>query len=366
MDNETPQFRLKKLGSEDKTEPVESPQEDSPTFEQPQALTDPQAAPTINQSPRPEKKSPLRLKYQESAHVQNTEDNPSVELPQKPACPQCKRPMTSLSATICTHCGYTKKRENVEEEEHPSWIQAATISKEALICLIIGLTMTLILTSGNFQFLYFILHHFNILVHEFGHCAWSWMMGFQAFPAFDFQHGGGMTMTFGRKPSWLIAGFIIFCIAGTAFKYRKYKMIVFGLLAICAFNIFAITNYKYGDVIVYGGHATEAIFGCVFIYRGLTNVSVHHVVERVLYFFLGTFLLLDQYFFSKGIMSDPVRRAQYIEGKPSTLNDMVKISHSHVITLDSALVFHLQFCLFSAVMTYVIYVLSMRFYTTVE
>ena len=103
-------------------------------------------------------------------------------------------------------------------------------------------------------------------------------------------------------------------------------MISAGLLAICAFNIYSIQSYKYASVIVYGGHATEVIFGCTFIYRGLTNVSVHHAIERVLYFFLGTFLLLDQYFFSKAIMTDPVRRAEYIEGKPSTLNDMVKLT----------------------------------------
>ena len=173
-------------------------------------------------------------------------------------------------------------------------------------------------------------------------------------------------MTFGRKPSWAIAGFIIFCIAGTAFKYRKYKMIALGLLAICAFNIYSIQSYKYASVIVYGGHATEVIFGCIFIYRGLTNVSVNHVVERVIYFFLGTFLLLDQYFFSKSIMTDAVRRAEYIEGKPGTLNDMVKLSHRHVISLDETLIFHLNFCIFAAIATYVIYVLSMRFYTTVE
>ena len=253
-----------------------------------------------------------------------------------------------------------------EDLERPSWSQAATISKEALICLTIGLTMTLILTSGKLEFLRFILHHFNILVHELGHCAWSWMMGYQAFPAFDFQHGGGMTMTFGRKPDWIIAGFIIFCLAGTAFKYRKYKMIAFGLLFICAFNIFAIKTYKFADVITYGGHATEVIFGCVFIYRGLTNVSVHNAVERVLYFFLGTFLLLDQYFFSRAIIHDAVRRAEYIEGKPGTLNDMVKLSRSQGISLDESLMYHLNFCILAAVLTYVVYVLSMRFYSTVE
>ncbi|MCM8534787.1 MAG: M50 family metallopeptidase [Lentisphaeraceae bacterium] len=306
------------------------------------------------------KKSPLRLKDQSLSRTnQEPEENKIL-----PPCPSCQKPLASETAIICIHCGHKQQNAYVDDEDDsPSWIDCFKLDKEAFICLIIGFAMTLVLTSGYFPFLRGVISYFNVLVHEFGHCAFSWMMGFQSFPAFDFQHGGGVTLSFGEKPNWAIAGFIIFCVAGTAVKFYRYKLIALSLLAICAFNVVAILTNNYRPVIIYGGHATEAILGCVFLYRGLTNVSVHHVIERVLYFFLGSFLLLDQYFFSHEIMHDAHRRADYIEGKPGSLNDMVKLSDKFNISLDASLIFHLNFCIFAALFTYAVYVISMKLYT---
>ena len=217
MEDNIPKFKLKKLGSDqEETKPAKPTTAEFETNQQDNhdAYTETQIHEPIPQTVSPEKKSSLRLRNQEHSNIQEPSEEAPKELPLNQFVHNVISQWHLLSATICIHCGYTKKREHLEDEERPSWIQAAVISKEALICLVIGLIMTLILTSGKLEFLRFVIHHFNILVHEFGHCAWSWMMGFQAFPAFDFQHGGGMTMTFGRKPSWAIAASSFFVLLG--------------------------------------------------------------------------------------------------------------------------------------------------------
>ncbi len=56
----------------------------------------------------------------------------------------------------------------------------------------IGLVLALILP--RFPFLNFIFTPILTIVHELGHTVASWLFGYPAYPAFDFQYGGGVTV----------------------------------------------------------------------------------------------------------------------------------------------------------------------------
>ena len=130
--------------------------------------------------------------------------------------------------------------------------------------------------------------------------------------------------------------------------------------------IAALTFGWHQNIILYGGHGTEAIFGSVFLFRGLANVSVHHVIERVLYFFLGTFMLLDEYLFAQDLLHDEEKRSWYLEGKPNAMNDFDRLSDIFFTNLDKPVMFHAAFCIACAITAYLVYVISTRLYTRLE
>ena len=242
------------------------------------------------------------------------------------------------------------------------WILCFLFKKEAFISLLIGLGMNLLIIFAELKWVIFVLQNLGGLIHEFGHCIWAWMMGFVSLPAFNFVHRGSPTLAFGESPNWWIAGIIISWLIIMAYKIWNYKKLVsLSILMICLFNIVAILTDSYREVMIYGGHATVLIVGNIFIYRGLTNIAVHHQLERVLYFFFGIFLLINEYLFSIEIMNNLSIRAEYLK-EFRTLNDMVKISDIFKITLDQSLMFHINSCFISTAITYIIYVISRRLY----
>ena len=74
----------------------------------------------------------------------------------------------------------------------------------------------LLLSSGRLTFIF---HPFITLVHELGHAACGWLLGYPAIPAFDFVHGGGVTSHFGRL--WVLIGGIYGGFGYVSYRYRK-------------------------------------------------------------------------------------------------------------------------------------------------
>ena len=149
-----------------------------------------------------------------------------------------------------------------------------------------------------------------------------------------------------------------------AYSFRRYKLILFGFISIIVILAFAQIMKWDQMAITYMGHGTVAIMGSLFLYRGLSNVAVHHVVERVLYFFLGFFSLIEEYLFTQKVIESPFYRELYLGGKGGLANDFDKL-HDHLhISLNSAIGYHSVFCIFAPMAAYFIYVLTIRYYSS--
>lgn len=272
-------------------------------------------------------------------------------------CPECGFSLPT-NAPKCFNCGAS-----LYEAEENSWKESLSISKEATIALSIGFIGAIVLVFGDFQFSRFILRHFNILVHEFGHAIFGWLSGFFSVPAFDFSHGGGVTVHMGDKPNKgiLVAVAVIF--VWLLYAFKRYKLIFASIAGI--FTLLALSFlFGWGPlVMMYGGHGTVVIMGGLFLFRGLSNVAVHHFAERILYFFLAAFVILDELQFTQMLKKDAGFRSQYLDGKGGIMNDFHKISEHLNISLNTAVNFHAFFCFLVPVLAYAIYVIAMKNYS---
>jgi hypothetical protein len=187
-------------------------------------------------------------------------------------------------------------------------------------------------------------------------------LGYFSIPAFDFSHGGGVAVTSENLNIGIRVGAYIL-LAWAVFTFRQYKLILSGLGLIIAIIVF-IQLLKWDQTaITYMGHGTVAIMGGVFLFRGLSNVAVHHFVERILYFFLAFFTLLEEFTFTWKVVHNPEFRAFYHEGKGDITNDFIKISNYFKCSLDTALNLHAVVIILVPFISYGIYVLAMRFYS---
>ena len=271
-------------------------------------------------------------------------------------CPSCGAE-NSVVVEICHQCGYQLK-----EYEKTDWKDCLLLSKEATITLVLGLILALAVSFGDLKFARFIIHHFITLVHEFGHAFCSWLFGYFAVPAFDFTHGGGVTITdTSLNVSVRIGVYVV--LAWCMWMFRRYKLIlsgfgvIVGSLALCQIM-------KWDQLaIIYMGHGTVAIMGGIFLFRGMSNVSVHHVVERALYFFLAFFVLIEEYLFTRKVVENPGFKEMYLEGKGGIEHDFHRLCNHLHMGLDEAISYHSVFCIIVPIATYGIYILGMRNYS---
>ena len=291
-------------------------------------------------------------------------------------CQQCKGAFSSPPgytgmSCSCPFCGAVNTLTDPQlsngdasavEEEVNTWAESFLISKEATAALTIGLIAALLITLGDFKFVRFIIHHFVTLVHEFGHAFFSWLQGYFAIPAFDFTHGGGVTMTNERASIGIRIGVFV-CFGILAWKFHKYKLILIPTIIIAALILLSILTNKTELVLVYMGHGTVLLMGGIFLFRGLSNVSVHHFAERVIYFFLGFFSILEEYMFTRRVIENPGYRELYLEGKGGILNDFDRIGDILMISMDKAVGFHSLICILTPLISYFIYVIVVKNYS---
>jgi hypothetical protein len=344
-------FKLKRLG--DESEKTSSPPE---TIESTAECED------IS----PIQKSPLRLAKRVQAETSELSKDKPSEISQAqntylPTCKKCKMKLASASAILCLNCGY----KDVDEQSEPvknTWLGSLIPEKEAIICAIIGGVIAYLIFN-HFPFLYYILSTVGTLLHEFGHAMWGWFMGHPSIPAFDFTHGGGVTIQMGDKPNYLITGAFIGGFIYAIYYFRQYKLIALLFLSLISIIVCGQVFEWQSILIIYGGHATEAIFGMLCLYRGLSNVSVHHSVERALYFFLGYFMLFNEYVFSNKLKDDPAYLDWYKEGKDGIANDFDRLADIFHTNIETIANFHTFFVFVNFGLAYFAYVVAMRLYS---
>lgn len=229
------------------------------------------------------------------------------------------------------------------------------IGKNGWLAWVIGF----VVASGLFlsPFLRAVLGYLNVLVHEIGHSLFAWLFGFPSIPTFDFLHGGGFALQFGRQPIILIIYYALF--AWLVYRYRKnwLSLIMLGLLVAlyswCAFRPF------HHIIILYMGHGTEPLFAGILLFRAISwrKVSMSSF-ERPLNAVLGFFVLFSSIYFAYEKLSNAQQLSLYAAPQKGgkVWNDFVLIANSTLnIDLSTFFYFYLFVCLSVPVFVFLLY-----------
>jgi hypothetical protein len=184
----------------------------------------------------------------------------------------------------------------------------------------LGLGMAAALTF--FPFLSFILSPLSTMVHEIGHTVVLWLFGYSAIPAFDFAHGGGVTMSDLERSSLIVWAWVAGALI-LAWWQREKPFVLAGLgaLALVYFMMFNRTGETLA--ITLGGHGGEILFGALFLYRGLTGWGCKVEGERPLYAFLAFMILFSSIRLGVSLLGNSLEKAYYLQGKGGIDNDLV-------------------------------------------
>lgn len=204
-------------------------------------------------------------------------------------------------------------------------------------------------------FTHFIFSYFNILTHELGHAMFSWMFGRFAIPSFDFMFGGGMTMIYDRAPGFTVVMAIVFIIAAF-FSLRNFFrlawLVVFG--AVYFTIILTGADEALG---IFMGHGSELIFVGIFLYRGISSFACKYEAERYIYVMLASFMLFNDISFANGLLFDPYKVSEYMEGKGGIVdNDFVRVANEYWhVKLSTVVSFYYFLSLITPVVTILLY-----------
>lgn len=178
------------------------------------------------------------------------------------------------------------------------------------------------------------------LVHEFGHAAGAWVFARGAIPAFDFQHGGGVTAhTLDRSAFIMLVIWGLF--AYWIYTRRANRKAMGVAIATVALHTLVWTTGGDFHLAAYAGHGGTVIFAAIFLYRFLSGAAVAHEAEQWLYGILAFFLLFDEVRLCGGILFDTHGvRAMYLAGKGGIAHDFNKLGH-WMMGLDFWAVFHI-------------------------
>ena len=219
------------------------------------------------------------------------------------------------------------------------------IDKSGWISLICGFICALIpFFWGSLRW---IMSYLKILIHEIGHSVIAWLFGYPCVPTFNLRHGGGLAV---RVPqaNWLLAALAIVFIIFVVKNYRNIKAMVITGICLAVYLLCFFTSL-HNILELYMGHGFEILFATVFIYCAASNWMVHHFIERILYAFIGFYLLYENIIFSWRLLFDKAYRAEYFSGiAPGLLNDFYIIWAKYLNTsFGSLVVFHLILTLLS-------------------
>jgi hypothetical protein len=193
-----------------------------------------------------------------------------------------------------------------------------------------------ILAAGvtAFPFPRFVFGYMGTLLHEFGHTVAAWMFGYPAIPAFNFQHGGGVTSIEERQ--WPLMLLLLGGLGWLLWRYRLHRP-AWPLLAIPSALYVALALTRVHEIVItFMGHGMELTIAGVFLYRALSGSAVKVAIERPLYAFLGLFLILGEMRFAWGLTTSREKQIEYgieLSGIP---NDWLRIADRLSTDLPSA------------------------------
>jgi hypothetical protein len=181
----------------------------------------------------------------------------------------------------------------------------------------LGVGFALAALVSALPFARFVFSYLIVLIHELGHAACYWLFGYPAVPAFDFVHGGGVTVHQDRSTALLLLSWGL--IGGSIWLLRANRLAlkVIGGLAL-AHAALVVTG---GDlwIGVAGGHAFELLFAGLFLYRSVTGSGVKHAAERPLYAACGFFLWMQSLALAGRLATSASARGDYRLGKGGAL-----------------------------------------------
>jgi hypothetical protein len=213
--------------------------------------------------------------------------------------------------------------------ESPVVLDARLVDGEARRALLIGGALALVVSL--IPFLNFVFSYLVTLIHEFGHCITGWVFGYPSIPAFDFMHGGGVTVHQNRHPGVLA---ILYFVFGFAIYYlRRNRAAVILLVAVTAgYTLVAFTSLH--EILqLFMGHGTELIFAGLFLYRALSGEKIKVWGERPLYAFAGFFILFSDIRFAFELLTSHEKRVEYELAKGGgAWMDFSQIAESHLGT----------------------------------
>jgi hypothetical protein len=207
-------------------------------------------------------------------------------------------------------------------------LQVQAFNQENWKIIVAGVCLTaLVFSSWQINFL---LSYFVVLIHELGHSAISWLFGFPAIPAFDFMHGGGISVWSPER--WFVVVWLVYAGFGwLLYRYRHNSLTCQCLwVTVLLYSLCAFTPLHTGLRILMG-HGFELIFAGIFGYRGLSGFACRHSIERPLYLMLGQFTILYQLRFIAGLLWNTDIRAGYLQGKGGMIeNDLVLVARDYL------------------------------------
>ncbi|WP_299405304.1 hypothetical protein [Acaryochloris sp. IP29b_bin.148] len=171
----------------------------------------------------------------------------------------------------------------------------------------------------------FLLSPLITLVHELGHTLTNWIFGYPAIPAFDFMHGGGVTVQTSRMPfliGLIYGGFgCLFYIYWNNYLTARVLLGVVMAYTLCAFT--GIHEF----LVVSMGHGFELLFVGIFLVRAISGYGCRYAIERPLYAMLAAYMTIYDLQFSWRLMFDSAARALYEQGKGGVIDhDLVRIA----------------------------------------
>ena len=180
----------------------------------------------------------------------------------------------------------------------------------------------------------FVFGYMGTLLHEFGHTVAAWSFGYPAIPAFNFQHGGGVTSIDERQWPLMLLWFV--GVGWLLWRYRFHRP-AWPLLAIPAALYIALAVTRVHEIVItFMGHGMELTIAGVFLYRALSGSAVKHAIERPLYAFLGLFLVFGEMRFAWGLANSREKQIEYgieLSGIP---NDWLRIADRLSMDLPTA------------------------------